>query len=178
MHTTSQTFSQARQGKAHRHIWQLWASTLLLLPLLVVFLYHTSAAHAGGGGPIIHWDSSMIYAGQNNGYPWGPVGENTIVHGAGFTANQNLRLVVSPGDSNADANVCQQSVLTIVVATVTSDSAGNFTQNFPWPGAAGHVNQGYSICALLMADNSTVSRRDDGPFTVLTSNPPVITLSA
>jgi len=29
----------------------------------------------------------MIYAGQNNGHPWGLVGENTIVHGANFTAN-------------------------------------------------------------------------------------------
>src|SRR5713101_4802491 len=97
MHTTSQTFSQARQGKAHRHIWQLYATTLLLLPLLAVFLYHTSAAHAGGGGPIIHWDSTMIYAGQNNGYPWGPVGENAIVHGANFSPNQQLHLIVVPG---------------------------------------------------------------------------------
>lgn len=159
-------------------IWALLFLPVVLLAMMSLSLLASPTAHAGGSGPIIHWDSSMIYAGQNNGYPWGPVGENTIVHGAGFTANQNLRLVVSPGDSNADANVCQQSVLTIVVATVTSDSAGNFTQNFPWPGAAGHVNQGYSICALLMADNSTVSSRDDGPFTVLTSNPPVITLSA
>jgi len=172
--------AQARRkmGKKWALPWAIVLLPVVLLAIMSLSLLTSPTAHAGGSGPIIHWDSSMIYAGQNNGYPWGPVGENTIVHGAGFTANQNLRLVVSPGDSNADANVCQQSVVTIVVATVTSDSAGNFTQNFPWPGAAGHVNQGYSICALLTADNSTVSRRDDGPFTVLTSNPPVITLSA
>lgn len=158
------------------------ARALLLLPVVLLAMFSLSlltspTAHAGGSGPIIHWDSSMIYVGQNNGYPWGPVGENTIVHGANFTANTNLRLVVSPGDSNNDATVCQQSLLTIVVGTTTTDNTGGFTQNFAWPGAAGKVNQGYSICALLVSDNSTASSRDDGPFTVLTASPPVITLS-
>lgn len=170
----------ARNTWATRDREKVWA--LLLLPVVLLAMFSLSlltspTARAGGSGPIIHWDSSMIYVGQNNGYPWGPVGENTIVHGANFTANTNLRLVVSPGDSNSDATVCQQSLLTIVVGTATTDSTGGFTQNFAWPGAAGHVNQGYSICSLLVADNSTASSRDDGQFTVLTASPPVITLS-
>ena len=176
MHTTSQTFSQARQGKAHRHIWQLYATTLLLLPLLVVFLYHTSAAHAGGGGPIIHWDSSMIYAGQNNGYPWGPVGENAIVHGANFSPNQQLRIIVVPGDSNTNALVCNQSG--VAIAMVTTNTSGTFDQNFTWPHAAGQVNEGYSICSKLVANGTIASSQDDGPFTVLTANPPVIDISS
>lgn len=170
----------ARKRQATRNGEKVWA--LLLLPVVLLAMFSLSlltspTAHAGGGGPIIHWDSSMIYAGQNNGNPWGPVGENTIVHGASFTANTKLSLVVSPGNSNNDANVCQQSLLTIVVGTTTTDNTGGFTQNFAWPGAAGHVNQGYSICALLVSDNSTASSRDDGQFTVLTASPPVITLS-
>lgn len=160
-----------------RKIGAMVLAPAVLLAIVSLSLFTSPSVHAGGSGPIIHWDSSMIYAGQNNGYPWGPVGENTIVNGANFAANQSLRLVVSPGDSNADATVCQQAVVTVPVATVTTDHLGNFTQNFPWPGAAGNVNQSYSICALLVSDNSVASSRDDGPFTVLTSSPPVITLS-
>ena len=128
-----------RNRQAIRKGGKVWALLLLPVALLVMVslsLLTSPTAHAGGSGPIIHWDSSMIYAGQNNGYPWGPVGENAIVHGANFTANTNLRLVVSPGDSNSDANVCQQSLLTIVVGTTTTDNTGSFTQNFAWPGAA------------------------------------------
>lgn len=84
----------------------------------------------------------MIYPGQNNGDPWGPVGENAIVHGANFSPNTQLRLVVSPGDSNSNASVCKQSAVTVVVATITTDSSGGFTQNFPWPATANKVNQG------------------------------------
>ncbi len=118
----------------------------------------------------------MIYAGQNNGNPWGPVGENAIVHGANFSPKTQLRLVVSPGDSNSNASVCQQSVVT--VATITTDNAGGFTQNFPWPATANKVNQGYSICSVLVSNNSLASIQDDGPFTVLASSPPVINISA
>ena len=120
----------------------------------------------------------MIYAGQNNGYPWGPVGENVIVHGANFAPYVQLRLVVAPGNSNSNASVCQQPGATIRVATVTSDNTGSFTQNFSWPVAANHVNQGYSICSLLTSGNIVASSHDDGPFTVLSSSPPVINISA
>ena len=136
------------------------------------------AARNGDSTPVIHWDGSMIYAGQNNGDPWGPVGENAIVHGANFSPNAQLRLVVSPGDSNSNASVCKQSVVTVVVATITTDSSGGFTQNFPWPATANKVNQGYSICSVLVSNNSLASSQDDGPFTVLASSPPVIDISA
>lgn len=136
------------------------------------------AARNGDHMPVIHWDGSMIYPGQNNGDPWGPVGENAIVHGANFSPNTQLRLVVSPGDSNSNASACQQSAVTVVVATITTDNSGGFTQNFPWPATANKVNQGYSICSLLASNNSLISSQDDGPFTVLASSPPVINISA
>jgi hypothetical protein len=136
------------------------------------------AARAGGSAPVIHWDPGMIYAGQNNGNPWGPVGEVAIVHGANFSPNAQLRLVVSPGDSNKDPSVCQQPVVTVSVGNVTTDATGGFTQNFSWPAAANHVNQGYSICSMLVSNSSVASSQDDGPFTVLSSSPPAIGISA
>src|SRR5712691_7148159 len=94
---------------------KIWALLFLLAGILAMMslsLLASPTAHAGGSGPIIHWDSIMIYAGQNNGYPWGPVGENTIVHGANFSPNQQLHLIVVPGDSNTNASVCNQSGVT------------------------------------------------------------------
>jgi hypothetical protein len=176
MHSTSQTFRQAERRTAFGHSWRLLALALLFLALLIGSLHRAPLARAAGGGPIIHWDSSMIYAGHNNGYPWGPVGENTIVHAANFSPYQQLRLIVVPGDSNNDATVCKQPGVT--VGTVTTSASGTFDQNFPWPASAGQVNKGYSICSILVADGSVVSSQDDGPFTVLTSNPPVIDISS
>jgi hypothetical protein len=176
MHTSSQTFRQTERRRASGHPWRLLALALLFLALLAISLHRGPVARAAGGGPIIHWDSSMIYAGQNNGYPWGPVGENTIVHGANFSPYQQLHLIVVPGDSNNDAAVCKQAGVT--VRTVTTSASGTFDQNFHWPASAGQVNEGYSICSILVADGSVVSSQDDGPFTVLTSNPPVIDISS
>jgi preprotein translocase subunit SecG len=151
---------------------------LMGIALLSLATLAAPTAHAGGSAPIIHWDSSMIYAGQNNGNPWGPVGENAIVHGANFPVNAQLRLILAPGDSNQDATVCKQPVVTVPIANITTDASGGFTQNFPWPAVAGQVNQAYSICSLLASDSSVASTRDDGPFTVLSSSPPAISLSA
>src|SRR5215467_2573812 len=62
------------------------------------------AAHAAGAcnNGCIHWDASMIYAGQNNGFPEGPVGEHTLVHGEGFSAEagQAMKLQLVKGDVN------------------------------------------------------------------------------
>jgi hypothetical protein len=118
----------------------------------------------------------MIYAGENNGNPWGPVGENASVEGDNFPANQQFRLVLVQGDSNNDATLCHSPVAT--VGTATSNSAGQFYQNYSWPVAAGQVNKAYSICAIKAADGSVASSKDDGPFTVLSSSPPVINISS
>jgi len=117
----------------------------------------------------------MIYAGENNGNPWGPVGENASVQGVNFPANQQFRLVLVQGDSNNDAALCHSPVAT--VGSATSNSAGQFYQNYSWPAAAGQVNKAYSICAIKAADGSVASSKDDGPFTVLASSPPVINIS-
>ncbi|HEV2579395.1 MAG TPA: hypothetical protein VGT44_00970, partial [Ktedonobacteraceae bacterium] len=179
----------AELSRAMQPRWRRRLSTVLslLLGVVVVLLLaslsapvtHVAFANpAGGNLPVIHWDASMIYAGQNNGYPWGPVGENTIVHGANFNPNTQLHLILAPGDSNSNPAVCRQPTVTVLVATVTADTTGGFTQSFPWPSAAGQVNQAYSICSLRMSNNTVASYLDDGPFTVLSSSPPLIALSA
>src|SRR5205823_6600904 len=175
-HITSLALPQVEQRKASGHIWHLVASAPLLMALFAVSLYQSPLAQAARGGPIIHWDSSMIYPGQNNGYPWGPVGENTIVRGANFSPDQQLRLIIVPGDSNSNPIMCKQAG--VPVATVTTNSSGTFDQTFPWPASAGQVNEGYSICSIQMANGNVASHQDDGPFTVLASNPPVIAVSS
>ena len=176
MQITSRSRPHGERKKARSHSWRIWSVALLLLPLLAVVLYRVPVAQAAGGDPIIHWDSTMIYAGQNNGNPWGPVGENTIVHGANFSSNQQLRLIIVPGDSNNNPMVCKQTGVT--VATVTTNASGTFDQNFPWPASASQINQGYSICSILAVSGRVASSQDDGPFTVLAANPPVIGISS
>ncbi len=156
--------------------WRFSLALGLLVMLMMGSVYQSSAARAAGGGPIIHWNSSMIYAGQNNGNPWGPVGENASVNGQNFPANKQLRLVLVAGDSNDTPSACKTSVAT--VSSVTTDNTGQFAQNFSWPVSASEVNKEYSICAVLASDGNVVSSRDDGPFTVLAASPPVIALSA
>ncbi len=157
--------------------WRLSLALGLLVILMMGSVYQSSAARAAGSGPIIHWNSSMIYAGQNNGNPWGPVGENASVNGQNFPVNRQLRLILVAGDSNNTPTACKTSVVT--VSSVTTDNTGQFAQNFSWPVSAGEVNKEYSICAVSAGDaNNVVSSRDDGPFTVLSASPPVIALSA
>lgn len=127
------------------------------------------------GPPTISWDASMIYAGQNNNLPWGPVGERATVHGNGFPISKSkLTLVLVRGDSNANRFLCSQTGVS--VASVTANSLGKFTASFLWPAAAGSVEQRYSICAQNAA-RLAVSTQDSGPFTVLSGFPPVIQLS-
>src|SRR5262245_31389870 len=62
--------------------------------------------------PCIRWAGSMIYAGQNNGNPEGPVGEHASVHGIRFTPG-TYTLAVVKGDVNASGQnpveFCKQS---------------------------------------------------------------------
>jgi len=157
----------------------------MLTTLLGIAVYQTPQAHASNTGkntPIIHWDQSMIYQGQNNGNPEGPVGETAVVHGTGFTANQALELVVVAGDSNSDATNCQlpSAGTSVLVSTLNTDASGNFNATFAWPadvGESGKVRKN-SICSFSTdSDNTLVSSRDDGPFTVLTDNKPAFSLS-
>src|SRR5262249_5146244 len=127
------------------------------------------------GDPLITWDGSMNFPGQNSGNPWGPVGEHARVQGSNFPDGP-YKLVLSPGDVNSDANVCSSGNQIPLAVSVTA-SGGNFDAHFDWPMAANQVNQQYSICALNAADSSVASHLDSGPFTLLAANPPQITLS-
>ena len=177
MHTTSGALPQVKRRKiAFGLTWRLGTLALLLVALLAVSLRQVPPVQAAGGDPIIHWDTSMIYPGQNHGYPWGPVGENAIIHGANFPPDQQLRITVVPGNSNNDALICKQAGVAVGIATTSS--SGTFDQAFAWPASAGQVNEQYSICSTRITDGSVASSQDDGPFTVLASNPPVIDISS
>src|SRR5690348_2489403 len=174
-----------------RRITYLAASALALctlLPILgAVALQAAPTARAAGGcgttQACIHWDGSMIYPGQNNGNPEGPVGEHALVHGEGFLANmsQQIQLQVVKGDVNniggqSPVEFCKLSTPKVPVGQAPVDAAGKFDFNFDWPSAASSSD--WSICAYgsdgLPVLNGNI---DDGPFRVLSANPPSITLS-
>ncbi len=135
-----------------------------------------SASHLSGNGPAINWDSSMIYSGQNNGNPEGPVGEQSKVNGVGFTPGATVNVVLAPGDSNADASVCQSSGDVTIANDVVIQSDGTFALGFTWPSDASSGQ--YSVCALDPSNGSVVSNQDSGPFSVLSASPPAIQLSS
>lgn len=170
----------ARRALA-RAVGALW---LLLGAASVAGLGSVPVAHAAGScdNGCIHWDSSMIYAGQNNGYPEGPVGEHALVHGEGFGAEtgQALAFKLVKGDVNnppgGDPEFCKLEPTKVSLnGTATPDGSGNFDFGFDWPGGAGSGQ--WSICAYRAADSSTIFNVDDGPFTVLSSQPPSLSLS-
>jgi hypothetical protein len=167
--------SVRRRRPGRRRLLCALALTLALLSGLS--FSHPQLARAAGNGPIINWDSTMIFPGQNNGNPWGPPGEQATVHGQKFTtANQKLNLVLVAGDSDSTPTVCHNSL--ILVAQVTVSTTGTFDANFIWPTTVNQAGFTYSICALS-TKGAVVSTQDGtGPFTVLTANPPMINVSA
>jgi hypothetical protein len=158
---------------------------LVITGLAAMSALHAPRAQAAGIDPIIHWDSSMIYAGQNNGYPWGPVGELAMVHGEKFTATgvlgMPIKLALLKGDVNnppgggSSYEFCRLAVPKIPIGQVTVSGSGAFDFNFTWPGTAGSGM--YSICAYNTLDGLPVGNIDDGPFTVLSSSPPSVAVS-
>jgi hypothetical protein len=169
--------------RTHGRQGMRYAALVVLLPGLVVAgawlipTLHAAPLQAPrDSDPIITWDSSMIFPGQNSGNPWGPVGEHAHVQGSHFPDGQ-YKLVLAPGDVNGDANVCSPGNQIPLNASATA-SGGSFDATFDWPTAANQVNQQYSICALGLVDNTVASHLDSGPFTVLDADQPQITLSA
>lgn len=160
----------------------LLGSAALLLSSPIVNTAHAAASrpfvparHTGSSDPTIVWDGSMIFAGQNSGNPWGPVGEHAQVQGSNFPDGV-YDLVLAAGDVNADSTVCSSG--TIPVGSPVTASGGSFTASFDWPSAANSVNTAYSICALNDGDHSVASTLDSGPFTVLSAGAPIIAISA
>jgi hypothetical protein len=170
--------------------WRGALAALAMTSALALGLTWAAApAHASSGcGTIhacIHWSSNMIYAGQNNGFPEGPVGEHASVTGEGFQTNagQQISLRLVKGDVNTDpggspyefcklANPRVDSVAT----NIPVDGSGNFTTSFDWPAAAGSGE--WSVCAIgpdgFPAGGGNI---DDGPFSVMSSHAPSLSLS-
>lgn len=176
--------SRLAQRWARHLISGVFALALLLVMLIGAAFAGMPSAHAATSSPIIHWDASMIYPGQNKGDPWGPVGEPAVVHGAGFTAGEQLKLLMVAGDSNNDAAACKPTAYSApyaaIVGQVTASSSGGFDATFAMPGGLGQAttNIPESICAIKASDNSVVSSHDDGPFTILAASKPTFSISA
>ena len=155
------------------------AVALLLAGLAAITIFQLPHVRAAGLDPVIHWDSNMIYPGQNNGYPWGPVGELATVHGDKFTASsvlgQTIKLALIQGDVNnppgggSSYEFCKLAGPKIAVGQANVDGSGKFDFNFTWPAAAGSGM--YSICAYNTLDGLPAGNIDDGPFSVLSGAP-------
>jgi hypothetical protein len=159
--------------------------TLVLASLAVVALSHSPRVRAAGLDPIVHWDSNMIYPSQNNGHPWGPVGELATVHGEKFTSSsvlgQTIKLALIQGDVNnppggdSSYEFCKLAGPKIAVGQTNVDGSGKFDFNFSWPAAA--ASGMYSICAYNTLDGLPVGNIDDGPFSVLSGGVPSVAVS-
>lgn len=158
------------------------SSLLILVSTVIVsfFVVSSPSARAAGSGPIINWDSAMIYAGQNNGNPEGPVGEIVTVHGSLFSSGQQVKLKLVNGDSLSNPYACD-GVGYVLPNAVTTTASGIFDATFNWPDSTSGVittSGNWSICGIDPNTNITVSMRDGGPFTVLSPNAPNIAISA
>ncbi len=159
--------------------------TFALASLATMVMFPMPPAQAAGLDPIIHWDSNMIYPGQNNGYPRGPVGELATVHGEKFTASsvlgQTVKLALIQGDVNnppgggSTYEFCKLAGPKIAVGQANVDGTGKFDFNFTWPAAAGSGM--YSICAYNTLDGLPAGNIDDGPFSVLSGGAPSVAVS-
>ncbi len=178
--------------------WQsaMWRGALGALAIVgalaLGMTWAVAPAHAAGGcgttQACIHWSSDMIYAGQNNGFPEGPVGEHAAVTGEGFTPSEQISLRLAQGDVNNPSGggsayeFCKLATPRVdgVATGITVDSSGNFSASFDWPAAAGSGL--WSVCAI---DNASgfpaplgAGSIDDGPFSVLSSHAPSLALSS
>jgi hypothetical protein len=169
--------------------WSVWRGALVALVALVMASALAWGAWsapgvapvraAGGCSPCIHWSPDMIYPGRNNGYPEGPVGEHVSVNGDGFNvyAGATIRLVLVKGDVNnaLDAQFCQSATPRVAVTSgIPVDSSGNISATFDWPAAASSGE--WSVCAMG-PDGPPTFNKDDGPFYVMSSHKPSLTLS-
>src|SRR5260370_33433312 len=120
------------------------AMALSVPALALVALRGAPGAQAAGAcasatGACIQWSGAMIYAGQNNGNPEGPVGEHASVHGTKFTPGQ-YTLAVVKGDVNSSGQrpieFCKLSQKVAVGGTVTAAGDRTCDETFAWPPAA------------------------------------------
>ncbi len=161
----------------HRPARHILAAVALLPVLALIALSTVPVARAASNSPLISWDSTMIYAGQNNGNPEGPVGEHARVHGSNFGsfAGVQLSLGLVTYDILQNAAYCDPSYAKIPVGTVTPDSSGNFDFSVTWPAQAGGGS--WSICANKVSDGTATGNVDGGLFTVLSDKPPAVAAS-
>jgi hypothetical protein len=172
----------------------LWRGALVALAIAAALglAWAAPEARAAGGcgttQACIHWASSMIYPGKNNGNPEGPVGEHVGVNGEGFqaSAGQQIKLRLVKGDINNAPDspylFCKQAPTRVDnVASAMVDSSGAFSAYFDWPAAAGSGS--WSVCAIDVTTGwpsplGGAGSIDDGPFSVMSSHAPSLTLSS
>jgi hypothetical protein len=152
--------------------------TLALALLLCVAAFsYPPLAHAGSNAnAIIYWDSTMLVPGQSSSNPEGPPDEMATAHGQNFSPNQQLDLVLVSGNINNNPAVCYANQTS--VRNVKTTASGTFETSFIWPTSLNQPNQQYSICAITPNHISANTKDGNGPFTVLTANPPAISVSS
>ncbi|HEV2404227.1 MAG TPA: IPT/TIG domain-containing protein, partial [Ktedonobacterales bacterium] len=140
------------EGRGPRR--RLRARLAVVLPLLALLVFFTvPTVFAGGGGVGV-----SVSPGS------GPVGTYVTLTGNGFPVGDNVSIAYTTGTS------CGSGVITITGATATVGSNKIVTIRFQWPATA----QGaYTICAIDNTGSHTASTQ----FTVVSANPPAITVS-
>jgi hypothetical protein len=124
----------------------------------------------------IRWDASMIIPGQNSNNPAGPVGERALIHGEALP-NQTLVIWLVAGDAVATGgaqfcgNARQSVALTNALAV---PSSGHYDYAFYWPAKASSGQ--WSVCAYNNPSFAIAGSSVDGPFTVMATSAPAISV--
>ena len=139
--------------------------TAFVLPLLAILPLQQALAAAGvGAAPT----GTVTIVSPSSGQ--GPVGATVTVNGSGWVGASQVSIGVATS-TTACANTGTWSA-TVGQAAPASD--GSFTKSFIWPAALGKNANPYYVCA---GEASLVYVASTNTYTVLSNQPPVLTLS-
>jgi hypothetical protein len=118
-------------------------------------------------------------------YPKGPPGAHLHITGVQFDQYNGISLDlaavpgdnVSGGQSEIALAFCRSAPKVFFPSAVTV-SGGAFDTTLVWPAAAAGPNKNWTICAYTSGDRTAIGNSTDGHFTVLTTDPLSISLSA
>jgi hypothetical protein len=151
----------ALRGIQKRIGWPRRLAEALLLALLLclaVGVGHAQARRPALGG-------SLAFRQPNyQGVIGGPPGARVEVGGFSWLPNATVTLSVAPAGSGCGG---------VSVGTYSTDTSGNFTAGFLWPGQANQLGA-YAVCGTQANNGSALS---SNTFSVLASSPPSLTFS-